>query len=69
MGLLNSFYYVGQILASGLAVPLGRKAGNVSELRRPAQLTPSSPVVKCSPRLLADCLENPAWYPTGIPHH
>ncbi|WVW85157.1 hypothetical protein I302_107195 [Kwoniella bestiolae CBS 10118] len=30
MGLLNSFYYVGQLTASGIAVPLGRHASNWS---------------------------------------
>ncbi|WOO79017.1 Lactose permease [Vanrija pseudolonga] len=30
MGLQNSFYYVGQLLASGLAIPLGRIASNWS---------------------------------------
>lgn len=25
MGLLNSFYYVGQLLASGIAIPFGRR--------------------------------------------
>ncbi|KAJ9100060.1 hypothetical protein QFC20_005584 [Naganishia adeliensis] len=30
MGLLNSFYYIGQILASGIAVPTGRRADNYS---------------------------------------
>ncbi|WRT66050.1 uncharacterized protein IL334_003002 [Kwoniella shivajii] len=30
MGLLNSFYYVGQLLASGISIPLGRKMSNWS---------------------------------------
>ncbi|KAI5454184.1 hypothetical protein NCC49_004249 [Naganishia albida] len=30
MGLLNSFYYIGQILASGIAVPTGRRADDYS---------------------------------------
>jgi MFS family permease len=28
MGLLNSFYYVGQLLASGIAIPFGRQASD-----------------------------------------
>jgi len=28
MGLLNSFYYVGQLLASGISIPFGRHASN-----------------------------------------
>jgi hypothetical protein len=27
---LNSFYYIGQILASGIAVPMGRRSDNYS---------------------------------------
>ncbi|WWC88262.1 uncharacterized protein L201_003169 [Kwoniella dendrophila CBS 6074] len=30
MGLLNSFYYVGQLLASGISIPLGKKQSNWS---------------------------------------
>lgn len=30
MGLLNSFYYIGQILASGIAVPMGRRPDEYS---------------------------------------
>jgi sugar porter (SP) family MFS transporter len=58
MGLLNSFYYVGQILASGLAVPLGRKAGNIA-WRVPLWIQVGFPAINIACVMLLP--ESPRW--------
>ena len=52
MGLLNSFYYIGQIMASGIAVPLGRRATNWS-WRGPLYVQLGFPIINvlCMPFL------------------
>ena len=58
MGLLNSFYYVGQILASGLAIPFGKAASNYA-WRGPIYLQAAPAVINLAFVLFLP--ESPRW--------
>ena len=58
LGLLNSFYYVGQITASGVAVPLGRSSSNWA-WRTPMLLQVAPALINASVILLMP--ESPRW--------
>ncbi|WWC71162.1 uncharacterized protein I206_105115 [Kwoniella pini CBS 10737] len=58
MGLLNSFYYVGQLMASGISIPLGRKTSNWS-WRGPLLLQAAPAVINFAFVMLLP--ESPRW--------
>lgn len=58
MGLLNSFYYVGQLIASGIAIPFGQKASDYA-WRAPIYIQAAPAIINVAFVLLLP--ESPRW--------